>query len=669
MTEYVYTVFGQSGTAAVVADNASYTMANQFTVSQQCQLTGIWFYSPQSAGTLPTACGIFAAAVPSAGHGQLLVQNPTPAWSGTSGSGWIKCAFDGQFTLYPGISYKACVLSNGGTTFYGATANYWTSGPGGSAITTGPLVMPNNAGGDGGQSTFITPSTGGTLSYPHTASSGENLWVDVEVTTGVPAPAAPVPGFALVSPRNWSPGDLVTTPRLRGDMYNLAALYAQGRPILSAQVAALQNGILQNTVTPLNNVNTFLDTWDLPFTQAVGTPSNGAVAEYHAIPLPGWYLIQGQVSLFPFQNIGAGASNTDYEWGVTWQQGSPGTVMRTALGQATGPSVGTLPSQASIGQAGPELLLLNQASGDLIGLYGNLTNLNQCLANGIWGYEWVGLPSSGTINGDVYTGPVGTVVTTPKPASLWPPGPGGTLAANVSAGGSVLSLGPVAGLRAGQVLGLDWQDSQQSQPSAETAIVASVAGGTVTTTTGLLYGHSAGAPVAVPVSAAFLNEQMRDQSNFLFYPPMLRAVQGTASVQAISSGTWTTVNLGLTGALRTNVIDNFSGFAANTYTVPVSGVYLVAGQVYFAGSSSATSWGAGLLAAGTLYWGDYYRSAAAGAQAPAVRYLLRLTAGQTIQLQCNQNSGSSVNTAPSISGSGLSFAENLPRLIVVWRSF
>ena len=44
---------------------------------------------------------------------------------------------------------------------------------------------------------------------------------------------SPVPGFAAPSPRTWSEGDPITAARLRGDMTNLAALYAGGaRPML-----------------------------------------------------------------------------------------------------------------------------------------------------------------------------------------------------------------------------------------------------------------------------------------------------------------------------------------------------------------------------------------------------------------------------------------------------
>lgn len=669
MTEVVNTIWGGGTvtTTTQVTDVGSYTFGNQFSLSQQARLTGIWFYSPQALGTLPaaatvpTSCGIYRAADPSAGQGQLLVQNSAPTWSGAAGSGWIKCTFDGGVTLFPSINYKVCVQTNGGTSFYTATSNYWSSGPGASGITTGIITAPNNASADGGQSTYTTPSTGSVLTYPDTANSAENLWVDVEVTTGIPAPNPPVQGFALKSPRTWSTEDLVTTTRLRADMYNLSGLMTQGRPIFQGTNPNYRTS--QNAKVFASNVVPILNTWDTVLTQTTGT------AQFYQVPLTGWYLLQGWAGQSP---VSGGAASTSYKWGMGWNQGAPGTTTTTDLGQCGATSTGSVGTASlGVGTSGAELALLSFDSGDFVGAYATTSASGGSNVNMKWGVEWVGVPSSGTVNGVAYAGMTGTVVASPKPASLWPAGPGATLSGSASATGTVLAMTPYPGVRAGAVIGLDWQYSQKAQSYAETVTIASVQGGTITTSSPLLYGHSSGAPVAVPVSAAFLNEQMRDQVNFMTYPPLLRAVQGTAHAQAVQSSTWTTLTLATSGTdFPGGTIDNFNGFAGSAYTIPVSGMYLVSGQVYFAGSSATTNWGAALIDNnGVRYQGDFYSTAGSSNQAPAVRRMLRLTAGQTISLQAWQSSGGSLNTAPSITVSTNALVVNLPRLIVVWRSF
>jgi hypothetical protein len=73
------------------------------------------------------------------------------------------------------------------------------------------------------------------------------------------------------------------------------------------------------------------------------------------------------------------------------------------------------------------------------------------------------------------------------------------------------------------------------QNIAEPVSITSVAGTTIGITAAL-YPHVQGAPVSVPVSAAFLNQQVRDTSNFLAYPPLCRAVaQTTQSIAATTS--------------------------------------------------------------------------------------------------------------------------------------
>lgn len=455
---------------------------------------------------------------------------------------------------------------------------------------------------------------------------------------------SPIPGVAPAAPRTWSSGDVISVPRVRADAYNAAAFAAQARPVVGVQ--PLNPVVLPaNTRILAGTLLTYLNTWNVQLTSLLTT---------YPVPVTGWYLLQGTAQEEPTAGTPA---NARFVWG--WQTIAGGVTTSTDAAAVAWTSTGA-PAD-TVGGSGAELVELNTATGDNIAWYGFTSNSGGAsLTFANLTAEWVALPG-GTLSG--YTAPLGTVVTAPKPVSLWPPGPGGTLNASVSAGGSVLALGPVPGLRAGGTIGLDWLNSQQYQTVAETAGVASVAGGTVTLSGTLAYSHSAGAPVAIPVPAAFLNEQIRDLANFLQYPPILRATPQAA--QSIPQGSFPTPSAQITG--MTASADNFSGFASNAYTIPVSGTYLVYGLVYYAGASTATNWAAGIsVSGGTTIWGDVYQSDTTGgavALSASVRRLLRLTAGQTITLQAFQNSGSAVNTEASPSSGTFS------RLIIVFRSF
>lgn len=180
-----YTVFGQPPSpASLTSDLTDYCMGMQFTLSQDASLTGIWFYSPPSAGAAPGQCGVYQVTGP--GTGTLAVSQTSPAWSGIAGSGWIKATFDGSTTLTASTSYKVAVAWDYGVNHYGATAHYWDSGPGSGGITSGPITAVNNAAADGGQDSF-TAGNNGSLVYPATSFNATNYWVDVEVTIAGPA--------------------------------------------------------------------------------------------------------------------------------------------------------------------------------------------------------------------------------------------------------------------------------------------------------------------------------------------------------------------------------------------------------------------------------------------------------------------------------------------------
>jgi hypothetical protein len=458
----------------------------------------------------------------------------------------------------------------------------------------------------------------------------------------------PFPGLVAPSPRTWSQGDFITTPRLRGDMTNFGGLFAgQGRPVFLASFAAsFALSSLTVTLLPFNSEVLSLNTWNV---QVINAARNNP---YYLIPLPGYYLVQGDVS---FSLAGSPASFR-YLMGFNAVVNGAGAVNNDGGGC---PASATA---ADAGAAGCELIQFNSNtnSGDTLAVYAYTSNssaghvqLAELMA------EWVALPSQGSALTN-YTGPYGTVVGSPAGALSFPAGPGTTLTAPVSAGATSVKVADPTGMITGGTLGLDVINGNRNQDYAEAVSITSVTGATIGISAAA-YAHSSGAPVAVPVSAAFLNQQDRDLINFLSYPPMCRAVQ--TSVQSIPSS-------GFPGTTVINsmsaTIDNFGGFSGGTtYTVPVSGVYHIYGQVYYNGSATGYAAGAGIkIGSGTTQWGTVFafNGGSVVQFAATVRRNLRLVAGQTIQLIAYQAVGSAMNTAVSLPG-------GTSKLIVVFRGF
>ena len=160
---------------AASGSTVSYTLANEFTLSQSCALDHIWFYSAAGTTALPTHCAIWNVNTQAVVTG---TDNSSPTWSGAPGSGWVACAYSGV-TLPPG-DYKVAVFSPGGANWFKVTSGYWSAGgPGVKGISSGPVTSP-------GVSTASSPGQGtynpGSWAYPLTGGTGENFWVDVEVT-------------------------------------------------------------------------------------------------------------------------------------------------------------------------------------------------------------------------------------------------------------------------------------------------------------------------------------------------------------------------------------------------------------------------------------------------------------------------------------------------------
>ena len=176
-------------------DNLEQTMGTEFTLSESCALNNIWFYSPPGSTQLPTRCGIWDV-----GTQQLVsgTDNSSPSWSGDAASGWISSSYSG-ITL-PAGDYKVTVYTPGGSdNFYLETEDYFGGGgPASAGITYGPIAAPDAANAaPPGQCTY---QHGGWL-YPDTYDidfSGQNRWVDVEVTP-LSASSAPPPATTPVN--------------------------------------------------------------------------------------------------------------------------------------------------------------------------------------------------------------------------------------------------------------------------------------------------------------------------------------------------------------------------------------------------------------------------------------------------------------------------------------
>lgn len=440
----------------------------------------------------------------------------------------------------------------------------------------------------------------------------------------------------------------------------MADLYGGCRPMLGVyNLDGQAIGAGSITLMYLGNVVT-INTWNVPViaSGAQGQP-------YYDIPFAGWWLVQGNVQHFTAETTNP--QNYRYAMGFnTVTNGGTQSVDGESLpGEGNG-GAWPCPHGADLYQFN-----LNSSTGDTVAWYGftDNTSIIQTSSATMWA-EWVALPTSGLTD---YTGPYGAVVSDPAAAALWPPGPGGTLMAAAAAGAGTIVVSSVTGLVAGSTVSPDFYAGRYYQPVAESGTISSLpGGGTIVLSGTLSFPHTAGAPVAMPVSAAFLNQQVRDVCNFLAYPPILRA-QSTATQTIPSSSNLPltpaaagTASMADLSASAFGCVDNFAGFSHSAYVIPVSGTYYVYGQVYLAGSSSVFQASAGVsVNGGTISWGTVLRSATSGAEPMCASYTetLRLTAGGTLSLWAYQSTSGSASMSTVSSGRAFS------RLIAVWRSF
>jgi hypothetical protein len=235
-------------TGTQAADTNEQSAGTEFSLSVDCTLNKIWFWSPTpnpvaatpAAALLPGACAIFDIGTQQIIPGTLrgvAGKNPAtmPDWRKPDGSvakpgdGWVYCSYD-SITLQAGKRYKTAVYCYGGGTvmsynfyffaeqrfYFGPVINDTTGAVIGPAtapngITNGPLSSPNVASASlaesNGELPTVPPGTlvpgnstyqnnnssnTGNFLYPNTYDSsddGETRWIDVEVTP-LPKPSA-----------------------------------------------------------------------------------------------------------------------------------------------------------------------------------------------------------------------------------------------------------------------------------------------------------------------------------------------------------------------------------------------------------------------------------------------------------------------------------------------
>jgi len=457
---------------------------------------------------------------------------------------------------------------------------------------------------------------------------------------------SPVPGLAYPDPRTWSKGDVITVPRLRGDMGNLASLMVSGRPMVVAWNTGDQS-LVANTPSGLALEEGYLNNWNVQ-----GFISAGVNASTWTVPWTGMYLMTANMFL---DTTTSGPENVFV--GVGFNVSSNG-------GSAVSRDGGNVPlidvSNTPGGTMGADLYQLNSYTADTIQWYGytNLPAGDNSTGQAWATAEWVALADEGLSD---YPGPYGTVVASPPVPAAFPSGQGTyiTNSGGIAAGATSVTVHDATGIVTGGTLGLDVINGQYNLPTAEAVNVTGITGTTVSIGA-TSFSHAQNAPVAVPVSAAFLNTYSTDLINFLAYPPFLRASQSSA--QTIPSQTFpnATQITSLNGDF-----DNFAGLSSSTYTVPVSGTYFVYGQVYWAGSAAAVQLATGIsVNGGTIDWGGVVRADTTAGATPfctAYARTLRLTAGNTIEMFGSQNAGANMATLAS--------TQQKSRLVMVFRSF
>lgn len=441
-----------------------------------------------------------------------------------------------------------------------------------------------------------------------------------------PAGGALLPPYpVLPAPRTWSAEDQFWTPRLRNDPGNAITLLTNPPLYIGGQTFTAQS-VASAAVTTLSLDTDLMDSW-----AAHQQPSTTV-----APPLAGWYLTEGHV----FINTNGTAAGVQAA-GIQAVQN--GATYQTDGGKVTGNGANSpIPVVADLIQVSP-------STQDTIALYcWQDSGITRTISSAWIKTEWVCASS-------------GTVVAPPAPAAGWTSG-ATTLLAAVSAGATSLLVADPTGILPTSVIALDYGNAAQ-----ESVTVTSVSGQTIGISPPCIYPHPASAPVSVPISSVWMNQQIRDKINLLTYRPIAR-LSNAGVTQSLAAQTWPagTAVQWANPAFTSRCVDNFGGWNSSNptrYTFIFSGVYYLYGQVYCADAASPYVLSAGLaISGGTIQWGDRVKSVGSVSEsvcATVRRAAVRVTAGQYVEVYGSQSSGGTL----ALQNSG----NSLCKLIVVWR--
>ena len=140
-----------TGTSTLPTTNldaaANFVLSTEVHLSQPCQVSKIWYFSPSTTTQLATKVDIWQ--ITGAGLTGTNVYSATPSWSGAAGSGWVSTAVTG--VILAAGAYKVSIYNGAATPVQWSpfNYNYWggASAAAPEGITLGPISAPNNAAG------------------------------------------------------------------------------------------------------------------------------------------------------------------------------------------------------------------------------------------------------------------------------------------------------------------------------------------------------------------------------------------------------------------------------------------------------------------------------------------------------------------------------------------
>ncbi|WP_412079052.1 hypothetical protein ACLF6K_37545 [Streptomyces xanthophaeus] len=145
------------------------------------------------------------------------------------------------------------------------------------------------------------------------------------------------------------------------------------------------------------------------------------------------------------------------------------------------------------------------------------------------------------------------------------------------------------------------------------------------------------------VTAALMNQEIRDQCSLLLNPPIASLTQSVT--QSTTNGGWTTITF------TNEEIDSYNGHSTVTntsrYVCQLAGWYRIVGRVAFA-SNSTGSRGSRILKNGNVVNGSA-SMAGAGTLGPiaVTSRMVQLAASDYVEVQGGQDSGGSLSTNSS----------------------